>query len=104
VTENPALPSDVSQAVVTAVDEQGIGIVPVDQAEALLIEAGLPPDQATVVAADYGNAQLDGLKNALGAVAVFALLALWFTRKLPGHADIVPVAIGATSQPVAAGS
>ncbi len=103
VEENPALPPEVSAAVTAAVDATGVDIVPVDQAEALLIEAGLPPDQATIVAADYGNAQLDGLKNALGAVAAFALLALWFTRRLPGHADIVPVA-SVVSEPVAAGS
>jgi hypothetical protein len=44
----------------------------------------------------YGDAQLYGLKRAIGAIAVIALLALWFTRGLPGrsalrssHADIV---------------
>jgi EmrB/QacA subfamily drug resistance transporter len=88
VEENPDLPPEVSAAVTAAVDATGVDIVPVDTAEALLVDAGLPPDQAALVAADYGNAQLDGLKNALGAVAFFALLALWFTRKLPGHADV----------------
>ena len=34
----------------------------------------------------YGDAQLQGLKRAIGAVAIFALLALWFTRGLPGRA------------------
>ena len=44
----------------------------------------MPPAEATALAADYGAAQLDGLRRALGAVAIFALLAFWFTRKLPG--------------------
>jgi hypothetical protein len=35
------------------------------------------------VAGDYGDAQLQGLKRSLGAVAIFAILALWFTRRLP---------------------
>ena len=47
------------------------------------VDAGLPPDQAQAIADDYGDAQLEGLKRAMGAVAIFALLALWFTRRLP---------------------
>jgi hypothetical protein len=30
--------------------------------------------------------QLQALKRAIGAVAIFALLALWFTSGLPGRA------------------
>jgi hypothetical protein len=40
---------------------------------------------APAVADDYGEAQLDGLKRAIGAVAVLAFLSLWFTRGLPGR-------------------
>src|SRR5207244_2394438 len=50
------------------------------------VEAGLPPDQAHAVAADYGDAQLEALRLSLGAVALAALLSLWFTRRLPTHA------------------
>ena len=35
------------------------------------------------MADDYGAAQLDGLKRAIAAVAIFALLALWFTGGFP---------------------
>jgi hypothetical protein len=38
------------------------------------------------VADDYGDAQIQGLKRALAAVGVFALAALWFTRRLPARA------------------
>jgi len=37
------------------------------------------------VADDYGDAQLQGLKRAIGAVGVFAILSLWFTRGLPSR-------------------
>ena len=47
---------------------------------------GAVREQAKALAGDYGDAQLQGLKRAIGAVAVFALLALWFTRQLPGRA------------------
>jgi hypothetical protein len=30
------------------------------------------------------------LKRAIGAVAIFALLSLWFTRRLPGRAPPEP--------------
>ena len=50
-------------------------------------DARRPADQAQAVAADYGDAQLQGLKRAIGAVALFALLSLWFTRRLPGRED-----------------
>ena len=36
-----------------------------------------------MITADYAAAQLDALRVALGGVALFAVLALWFTRRLP---------------------
>jgi hypothetical protein len=59
--------------------------VPVDDVEAAATDEGLPPEQAQAIADDYGEAQLDGLKKAIGAIGVFALLAFWFTRRLPGR-------------------
>jgi MFS family permease len=88
VAENPAVAPEVSAAVTAAVEDEGVDIIPVAQAETLLLAAGLPPAQATAVAADYASAQLDGLRNALGAIAFLAVLALWFTRKLPGHGEL----------------
>ena len=47
------------------------------------MDGGLTQEQASAVAADYGDAQLDALRLALGAVALAALLSLCFTRRLP---------------------
>jgi EmrB/QacA subfamily drug resistance transporter len=85
IEENPAVPQSARDRIVHAA-EKGIPIVPVDDVEKAATGAGLPADQAKAVAGDYGDAQLQGLKRAIGAVAVFALLALWFTRRLPGRA------------------
>jgi hypothetical protein len=60
-------------------------VVPVDQVEQVAADEGLTPEQATAVADDYGDAQLQGLKRAIGAVGAFAFLSLWFTRGLPGR-------------------
>ena len=102
VTENPDLAPEVSQAVTAAVEASGVDIIPVEEAEALLIDAGVPPDQAALVAADYGTAQLDGLRRALGAVAVFALLSLWFTRRLPGHTRLAEESGALSARPASA--
>jgi EmrB/QacA subfamily drug resistance transporter len=98
IEENPSIPPELSTAITDQAAETGLEIIPVEQAEALLIDAGVPPADAAAVAADYGAAQLDGLRIALFAVAFFAVLSTWFTRKLPGastshvpEADIVPM-------------
>ena len=57
--------------------------MPVADVEKAAVEGGLTQDQAQAVAADYGDAQLEALRLALGAVAAAALLSLWFTRRLP---------------------
>ena len=64
--------------------EAGIPIVPVDDVEQAALDEGLPADQAKALADDYGDAQLHGLKRAIGAIAIFALLSLWFTRRTAG--------------------
>jgi hypothetical protein len=53
--------------------------------EKAALDEGVPPAEAKALAGDYGEAQLQGLKRAIGAVAIFALLSLWFTRGLPGR-------------------
>ena len=85
VEENPAVPQ-AARDQVAQVAEKGIPVVPVDDVEKAATDAGLSASQATALADDYGDAQLQGLKRAIGAVAVFALLSLWFTRRLPGRA------------------
>jgi MFS family permease len=84
VEENPAVPQSARDQIARQA-EKGIPVVPVDDVEQAATDAGLSTSQAKAVAGDYGDAQLEGLKRAIGAVAVFALVALWFTRRLPGR-------------------
>lgn len=91
IAQDPALPPDVRETIVDA-SASGIDIVPVDDAERLMAEAGLPPDQAATVADAYGNAQIDGLKDAFLIVALLAIVSLWFTRRIPSGADSAPAA------------
>jgi ribose/xylose/arabinose/galactoside ABC-type transport system permease subunit len=85
VVTNEALPPEVRTAIADQAAAEGLEVVPAAEVEAAAIAAGLPPDQAKAIADDYAAAQLEGLRNALGAVALFATLALWFTRRLPGR-------------------
>jgi EmrB/QacA subfamily drug resistance transporter len=82
VEANPEVPPPVRDRV-AQLAERGIPIVPVADVEQAAVENGLSGDEARALADDYGEAQLHGLKRAIGAVAIFAALALWFTRRLP---------------------
>jgi MFS family permease len=85
IEQNPALSDSVRKQVVAAT-EQGISVVPVDDVEKAAQKGGASAAEAQAIADDYGEAQLMGLKRAIGAVAIIALLALWFTRGLPSKA------------------
>jgi MFS family permease len=81
--------SAVSQPVkeqVSAVAEAGIPVVPVDDVEEAARKAGASEAEAAALADHYGDAQLQALKRSMGAVGIFALLAFWFTRRLPPRA------------------
>jgi MFS family permease len=84
VKENPAVPAAAQEQVAERA-QSGIPVVPVADVEQAVLDAGRPPAEAEAIAADYGDAQLFGLKQAIGAVAVLALLSLWFTRRLPAR-------------------
>jgi EmrB/QacA subfamily drug resistance transporter len=89
IEDNPAVSAPVRERV-TQVAQKGIPVVPVDDVEKAVVDAGVSPGEASAIADDYGEAQLHGLKRALGAVAIFAVLSLWFTRGLPGRAASGP--------------
>jgi Na+/melibiose symporter-like transporter len=85
VEENPAVAEPVKERV-QQVEQAGIPVVPVEDVEQAALDEGIEPAQAEAIADDYGDAQIQGLKRAIGAVAIFALLGLWFTRRLPDRA------------------
>ena len=103
VQSNPAIPPDVASQIVASTTSKGLEMVSVEQAEQIATQAGMSAADAAAVAQDYGEAQLGALQNALGAVAFFAVLALWFTRKLPARAgDGASATDAPPGEPVAA--
>ena len=82
IANNPNVPEEARQTIARTTQE-GIDIVPVAVVEQAATDAGLSEVEAQAIADDYGDAQLEALRLALGAVALAALLSLWFTRRLP---------------------
>ena len=101
VAANPAIPESARQEI-AAGTEQGIDIVPVAAVEQAAVEYGLSQAEAREVADDYGEAQLEALRLALGAVALAALLSLWFTRRLPTRSLAESSTAAAGTEPLVA--
>jgi hypothetical protein len=89
VEQNEAIPAAAREQL-SAAAAKGIPVVPVADVEQAATEAGLSAEEARAVGDDYGEAQLDGLRRAIGAVGIIAFLSLWFTRRLPGRAPPAP--------------
>jgi hypothetical protein len=88
IEDDEALPVDMRTELAAEARDTGLQVVTLEQVEAIATEAGLPPDQVAAVTADYGDAQLQALRLSLGAVALFALLGLVFTRNLPAGSTV----------------
>jgi EmrB/QacA subfamily drug resistance transporter len=103
VSENPAVSPPVREQV-SAAAEKGVPVATVDDVEQAARSQGVPAAQAEALAGDYGDAELTALRRAIGAVAVFALASLWFTRKLPGRALAAaePAEVPAPAEPAPA--
>jgi MFS family permease len=97
VSTDPTLPDELRVAVIDYAESNGLEVIPVAELESQLTEAGLPAADVAALVDAYSAAQLDGLRMALGAVAVFAVLGLWFTRRLPSSAAALAEAGAAAS-------
>ena len=53
------------------------------QLEAALNEAGVPPETSQAILDTNEQARIDGLRSALALLAFFAVVALFFTRRIP---------------------
>jgi len=82
LADNPDV-SPQARETISANTEEGIDIIPVSQAEQRALDAGAPEQEAVAIGDSYGEAQVDALRQSLGAVAFIALISLWFTRRLP---------------------
>jgi hypothetical protein len=68
---------------VSAAAHANANFVSTTQVQPAAPHAGLPADQTAELVGTYSNAQLSALRAALAFLALFALLALAWVRRLP---------------------
>jgi MFS family permease len=92
VTANPNLPDSVKQQA-SASAATSANFVSASEVESAAVAAGLPADQTAEIVANYEDAQLAALRAGLAFLALFALLALAWVRRLPDkqHIDVADV-------------
>jgi MFS family permease len=102
IEDNEALPVDFRTELADKARDEGLEVLTLDQVAAIATDAGLPPDQVAAITADYGDAQLQALRLSIGAVALFALLGLVFTRNLPSESTFAEESTVMEPSPVSA--
>jgi MFS family permease len=85
VLANPAL-TDISDDLVVLAEENA-NFITTDQLRAGAEAAGLSQAQIEALVVDYADAQIVALKAAFAVVVLFALIALWYVRRLPSAAQ-----------------
>ncbi len=91
IADNPDVPPQVAdQANVELAS--GIPFISDADLQTALQDAGVDEQVASAVLDDYAQARLDGLRTALALLALFAVIALFFTRRVP---DAQPGAVAA---------
>ena len=82
VQNNPAVPKDLaSKAHVELAG--GIPFLSDKDLKTQLDKAGVPPQTADAIVQENANARIDGLRASLSVLAVIALIALFFSRRIP---------------------
>ena len=82
IEQNPAVPKEVTQAAEVKLSG-GAPFISDANLKIALANAGVPDATAGAIVAENEKARIAGLRAALGVLAVTALIALFFTRRLP---------------------
>jgi hypothetical protein len=82
VTQNDAVPRSVKSTATTQL-AGGVPFISDKELEAALADAHVPPRASDAIVEVNTKARLDGLRTAIALLALFALLGMLFTRRLP---------------------
>jgi Na+/melibiose symporter-like transporter len=82
IKDNPDVPNDLSSKASVEL-ASGVPFVSDADLEKALEDADVPPDAAEAIVDENASARLDGLRSAMGVLALIALLALFFGGRLP---------------------
>ena len=98
ITENPDVPQEVSSQASVQL-ESGVPFISDADLQSALEEAGVSQQAADAVLNEYGSARVDGLRTALALLALFSVVALFFTRRVPTQQPGVAATVGDSSPP-----
>jgi Major Facilitator Superfamily len=82
IAANPDVPSEVSNTAAVEL-ASGIPFISDQDLETALEGSSVDEQTADAILADYAQARLDGIRTALSLLAVFSMIALYFTRRIP---------------------
>jgi hypothetical protein len=82
IASNPAVPKDLSSKAQTELSS-GVPFISDADLEAALKDVGATGSTATAVVDENAQARLDALRASLSVLAVLALIALAFSRRIP---------------------
>ena len=83
VLKEPSLSEPVRQQAGGIVLEGDVEFIPVADARAAMEKAGVPADDIEILADDYAQAQLEGLRTGLTIAGLIVVISLFFTKNLP---------------------
>lgn len=89
VQHNPNIPQALASKAQVEL-AAGIPFVSDKDLQAALDKAGVPAKTATAIVDENATARIDGLRASLSLLAVVALIALFFTRRIPTQQPSVP--------------
>jgi hypothetical protein len=84
IAANPEVPAQVSDKASVEL-ASGIPFISDQDLQTALAGSSLDEHTQDAILDDYGQARLDGIRTALSLLAVFAVIALYFTRRIPDH-------------------
>jgi len=89
IESNPAVPADLHSKAQTELTS-GVPFISDADLNAALDDAGVPPKTADAIVEENATARLAGLRSALALLALFSIVALFFTRGLPKEPASAP--------------
>ena len=98
ITENPDVPQEVSSHASVEL-ESGAPFISDADLQSALEEAGVSQQASDAVLDEYGIARVDGLRTALALLALFSVVALFFTRRVPTQQPGAVATVGDPSPP-----
>jgi MFS family permease len=88
IANNPQVPHEVSSQAQVQLTS-GVPFTSDKDLQAALDQANVPPEAADAIVKENADARIDGLRAALGVLAIMAVIALFTARRLPKRQPVI---------------